>query len=175
MTEMIIYDFCQTIVDYESADDFCLFVYKELNDKKRKIYESVAKLLLVRVLTYLLRLLQHDYILTKHILLKSLKGIHQDEIERLAQKYYRDVVRNHIRREIVDLISDQQKSGKMIVVVSVAYEPYLRCFADEYDIDYLITNEFLYDGNGVFTGKIKTSDCIGMNKLLRFRNFCEIE
>lgn len=168
-----VYDFCSTIVSFETADEFIHYI-RSGTARKRMVRTEKARLFLNRTkLMAIFELLRHkmgiEFSLNKKMVLSELKGMSREEINLYARSYYEERIKPKLIPEIVNLLTDQKKHNYKIVIVSAAYEPYLRYFAEEYAVDELITNIFLYDEKDRFTGRLAQDDCKGMNKLKRLR------
>lgn len=173
MDSIAIYDFCQTLVDFETADQFVHFIRMKKTTRRINNIEQIRKILLktkvLAILGKIMHGLDKSYFLNKHILLYELKGMTRSEIEGWAEQYYREIIKKHFIKQTIELLKAQKKEGYIIVIISASYEPFLRLFKEEYNVDYLLTNEFVYDEDDRFIGKLKEKDCVGRNKVKRLK------
>lgn len=168
-----IYDFCQTLVDFETADEFINYI-RSIEKKPRMMIIEFFRLVLkkTKVLSVVERIKRRshpNYSYNKRIILSEIKGLKKKQIDKYASLYYENVIKKHFISKTLNQLIEEKNEGYLIVVVSAAYEPYLQLFAAEYNIDYLITNSFEYDLNGRYKAKL-IDDCIGENKVRFFLN-----
>lgn len=172
MQKIAIYDFCQTLVDFETADEFIHFIQKNKKVKRMEYIENIRKILeYAKILINIERVVKRFnrcYSVNKHIILSELRGFKKPEIDTWAKRYYEEVIKYHLIEPMLNQLISQKKDGFIIVIVSASYEPFLKLFKDEFGIDYLITNKFLYNDNDVFMGRLTEPDCVGENKVKRF-------
>lgn len=172
MYKIVIYDFCHTLVDLESADEFIHFIANKNFDKSlyRKEYIRIIlkKLKIIPAIEKVIRKKEPQYSLNKKWILWEIKGYTNDLIDKYAEDYYNQVIKHKIIKETVKEIEKQKEKGFIVFIVSASYAPFLKLFKKEFNIDYLVTNEFEYTSKGIFTGRIKNKDCIGKEKIKRF-------
>lgn len=160
-----IYDFCETLVDFQTGDEFVHFVGREIG------YERIIKRERIRKSFFFVFRLSDRYIdlrkgnFNKLFILNELKGLKKTEIDILARKYYEKMIKPHLISSVVDRLVEDKSKGE-VIIVSASYMPFLRYFGKEYKISTIITNEFAYK-KGVFTGKLKRNDCWGKEKVKR--------
>lgn len=169
MANISIYDFCQTIADFETGDEFIHFIRRKKRNLRMQTLELFRLILKKSGATYMFEKLRSDPLcsLNKQMVLYQLKGMSKDDIEKYAKEYYKSIIVPHLIPQMIELIREQKKDGYTIVVVSASYRPFLLLFKEEFKIDVLITNDFVYK-DGFFTGKIAREDCIGKNKVKYF-------
>ena len=163
------FDFCETIVAVQSADDFVKYVLI-----KKNRFDKV-------ILWYFLKSKPMNFFLKfiglkknrKAILLSLLSGLRKNSIDGYASLYYNEKLKSKLNANVLDKIKTLQ-STHYIFIVSGGYFPYINCFAQEFSIDNVIANEFLYKKD-LFTGKIKSRDCLGNEKVKRVKYFLKIK
>ena len=172
MEKVAIYDFCQTLVDFETADAFIHYIRRHQNTSRMKRIENIRQFLsktrILPLLGKVLHKINPAYSLNKHWILYELRGMPKTQVYEWAERYYEEIIKEHFIEKTLTLLKEQKQAGYLIVIVSASYEPILQCFANEYAIDCLITNKFRFDEQGRFTGKLQEPDCIGKNKVKRF-------
>lgn len=173
MIQVVIYDFCQTIVDFETADEFVNFIHIQENTSRMEKIEKVRNFLIRTRLLYLIekiiRIFSETYSLNKRLILLELKGMKKNKIDKYAKDYFEEMLESHTIATVMDSINANKSNGIMVCIVSAAYDPYLKVFCEKYGIDLLVTNEFKYDKKGGFIGRINGRDCVGKEKVQRFK------
>jgi HAD superfamily phosphoserine phosphatase-like hydrolase len=159
--DVIVYDFCKTLVNIESADDFCIFVLKE---EKKYLSLFIAYLLMLSPVKIIANL---TGLKIKKILLSFLKGISKERMELVARKYAMYLEENFLIDEVYDLLNHDQKSTKRIFVISAGYSIYIKYFLANLNLE-IISNDFSFS-HGSFDGNILGNDCYGHEKLKRLQ------
>jgi len=172
MKKIALFDFCQTLCDFETADPFVDYVKEHVDPTKRMLVISYLLSFFNRTgLNIFFDVIGHifHYSINKKLLLLELKGIDKQKIDDLALGYYKSKIKPHLIPEMISILKTEKNRGSEIAIVSASYYPFLQLFCADFDVDYLVTNEFLYSKDNVFEGKICEKDCIYKNKVSRLR------
>ena len=159
--KIALFDFCETIVSFQSADRYVKFVVENYATSvvrfRHRLYILQDKLHLVRRLNKYC----HTHFVTKELLLKQLKGVKYEVMDLAAQEYYNKVIRPNLISVTITELKRLQKEGYRIVIVSAGYDIYIRYFAREFgiNIDDVHANKLLFNDQK-FLGKYE-KDCIG--------------
>lgn len=163
-SRLAIFDFDNTLIDFQSADRFVDFVYKR------------NKTLRGRFITILHPVLRKLKLLTgsrnKKWILKKLFGVHIDILETLSKEYYDLEIKSNFNNQVVEKLIEHKKKDNFIILISGSYDIYLKHFCDELKIDCLISTKILIDKK-ICQGKIDGIDCMGLNKLIMLNDFLE--
>lgn len=164
---LAIYDFCETLVDFQTGDEFINFIEKKTGNKRIIRHESIRK---NRPFSYFFKICDGYFDCCKGnpnklYILNELKGMSRKEIDFFAKEYYETMIKPHLIKSVINRFEEDKCKGT-VIIVSASYMPFLSCFGKEYDVSTIITNEFLYK-NGVFTGKLMRNDCWGKEKVTR--------
>lgn len=163
---LVIFDFCDTLTNFQSADAFCRYtLHKKKNftilffDKiffKFKIYSLFSKLSVLDGFQ-------------KKLLLRGLKGLSESDIDTYAQSFHTDIVEKGLNPSIVSLMNKHIASGDYVVINSGGFMPYLKIFARQYSCKKVYATEFEYN-NQYFTGRIRGKDCLNVEKVKRMKD-----
>lgn len=163
---LAIFDFCDTISNFQTADAFSRYALKKMGRtshlklnsilSKLKIYSLLSKLKIQGV--------------QKKLLLSGIKGLHRDKIDSIAIEYYKDVVKLGLNKKVVQLMLDHLDNGDRVIINSGGFMPYLKVFANEYNIAKVYATEFEYKKNR-FTGNILGVDCLSIEKVKRMKEY----
>ena len=167
----VIFDFCQTLCDFETADAFVEYVCEREISKRIKLLCGFECLLQRTKLVTLFDVFGHfaHYSLWKRLLLWNLKYISRESLEKYAEAFYKERVKPHLINETLIKLHNAKHNNFKVAVVSASYDIILKYFVKEYGVDLLVTNQLKYR-NEIFTGNISESDCIYKNKVHRFYN-----
>ena len=169
---IVIFDFCQTLCNFETADAFVEFVSRSESNIRIRAYNLFEKILVKTKLILLFDVYGHimHHSVWKRILLKKLKGIERGKLEYYADKYYKERIRPNLIEITMQRLLEAQDRGYSIAIVSASYDIFLKLFVQEFNIGLLVTNTLEFDKDNKFTGGFKGKDCIYKNKVRRFRN-----
>ncbi|WP_050660356.1 HAD family hydrolase [Gallaecimonas pentaromativorans] len=172
---LVIFDFCDTLVRSQTADEFVHYV-TEIKDIKRKIVSDFIrewsnKFKIVKALNFIFPKLN----INKRLLLFKLRGISKVELDTLGEMYARNVLREKENSSIIDRLKEHQKQGDEIVVISGGYDTYIKHFMKIYGVDRCICTNLKYNHSGVFTGFIDGVDCLNEEKVSRLRSSFSLE
>lgn len=163
--EIVLYDFCGTLVDFQTANAFVNYV-KERTQKRRTIIEYIRLILNRLGLLQYLNRFSKKISINKALLLRQLKGESKDEMDSLAREFYNSRIKKHFIPVVLNRLIQDLKEQKTVVVISGGYDIYLRYFAKDFNIPYLICTSLKFKNNQ-FTGKISGNDCMGDEKVIR--------
>ena len=171
--KIALFDFCNTIVNFSTADRFIDFVRKEKSDVKMKIKEEVRKFLNK---TGFIKFLQkfYDKNINKMLYLWQLKGMSYRELDEFAKFYYENLIKKRLIKETIEEIDRLKKADYRLLVVSGGYDIYLKYFVKDFDFDGLISTKIAFKNEKV-TSKIEGLDCLGENKVVLLKDFFQKE
>lgn len=163
--KIALFDFCDTIVDFQSGNPFIFYVINKKKSKKLHIKNVLRKLKLSMFKTVI-----KSYP-AKRDILKLLKGLTYDELNKLAQNYYLYEVRTHFNKEVIDKLNELKEQNYKIYVVSGGYSIYLKFFIEEFDLDGLFATDIKFNTNNICEGVFDGYDCMGWEKYYRLKRF----
>ena len=174
--KIVLTDFCHTIVDYPTCDNFVRYVEKRLNHKSwhMMLNELLRRLLRKTRGMSILQRMTKNYMINKVLYLRQLKGIDQKELERLGHDYYLEQLRPHLIPEVTEYLINLCHEGYKIFVVSSAYDAYVKDLNMDLPIEGILCTELEYD-DGKFTGRYIGRDCFGREKYNRVRRLFNLE
>lgn len=154
MMRIALFDFCDTLVNFQTADPFVTFTLKSAEQDSTGIFYCSENISEPK---------------SKEKYLNQLKGLSRTFIYQCAEKYYKTCIKPNLYSRMISILRRYIRLQYKVYLVSGGYEPYLRYFAKDYGIDGVIANEFLFK-NQIFTGKIDGTDCMGEEKVCRIEN-----
>lgn len=133
-TKIAIFDFCETLANFQTADAFVHYIRKSNNDSKMCRKEKLRVFLKrYRILDCFERLFRHSS-LNKRLVLWQLKGMYREDLDYYAKKYYENVVKVNLIRPVLEELVRLRNEGWTIVIASAGYESYLKYFCMDYSI-----------------------------------------
>jgi len=168
-----IFDFCETLVDLQTADEFVIFIHENnhLPKVNRWIYASWKWSKKLRIIAVYDKIFRKSPI-EKKWLLYSLNGLTESFINTQAEQYAA-WLKSRINENIWKEFDRTILNSELVMVCSGGYDSYLYPFFKEYDVPVIATHlKFI---NGKFSGVIEGLDCLGSEKVKRIEKRYGIE
>lgn len=164
--KIVFFDFCGTLVPFQSAPRYINFVVDNYPCKAAMIRRKIRTLLEKLHLPHRIERFSKGLIKRKEIELWPLKGYQQEVLEEAAQRYYKEVIEPNLIPEVMNEYERYQKEGYRVALISGGFGIYLKCFAAEHGIDKndVITSNVQIK-RGKATGKLEGVDCMEQNKV----------
>jgi len=162
---LAIFDFCDTLVNFQSANEFCKYV---LRKESRKTYLWVDHFCEQYFIYRIATKFSLDSDAQKKFLLSGLKGLSKSKIESYGFDFVQDVIENHINKEVFERFLSHINRRDAVVINSGGYEPYIQYFSKKYNIELSFSTKFKFV-NDIFTGNIEGADCLGYEKVSRMK------
>lgn len=155
------FDFDGTITNRDIFWDYLFFRLKKGLSLFKVIY-CVPEFVL-----YLLKVLNNEK--AKQLIFSKLfKGESIDFFNTTVNRYYASAFPGKVRKDASDRILWHKNSNHKVCIVSANFDLILHKFAVENTIEYISTE--LQVENNILTGKFKTPNCYGQEKVNRIRN-----
>lgn len=164
--KIVFFDFCGTLVPFQSAPRYINFVVDNYPRKAAKIRRRVRTLLEKLHMPHRIERFSKGLFKRKEIELWPMKGYKQEVLEEAAKRFYEEEVKPNLIPEVMKEYQRYQQEGYRVVLVSGGFGIYLRCFAEEHGInknDVISSNVQIKRGKA--TGKLEGLDCMGENKV----------
>lgn len=168
--KIVLADFCHTIVDYPTCDNFVKYVKRRLNYRTQYgVFNEGLRRFLQK--TRIIRILQRmisNHIINKVLYLRQLKGIDEKELKSLGHDYYMECLKPKLIPEVVEYLENLNHEGYKIFVVSSAYDAYVESLTMDVPIEGILCTKLKYM-DGYFTGEYVGRDCFGKEKANRVK------
>ncbi len=161
---LVIFDFCETLINFQTADQFIDFIIENESYNKYKWISNLDFFLRTSKLLSLFNKFNKDFNLSKRLKLAQLKGISKEIVDRNALKYYESKLIKNPIPDVYDKLKFHQDNNDVIVLISGGYLPYVKVFSENHNIDYYYATEFEYK-NGLVTGNFLGKDCMNIQKI----------
>lgn len=158
---LAIFDFCDTLTDFQTADRFVDFVLKGHRTPLVLLRDGL------RAVFHRLRLLTGEK--NKRAKLALLNGLPASLVQARARTYLDSVLLPRLRPEILEALFRHKRNGDYLVLASGGYDTYLNFFAERYGIDRVVCTEIRFS-RGVCDGAINGADCMGAEKWRRIQS-----
>lgn len=161
--KVALFDFCETLANFQTADKYINYVQSHsvpTNTFIRSLYNALNQF---RILGVLRRIFPKKSV-DKRFILRQMRGRTCEEMDRLAKEYYEYKIKPNLIVPIIQKLMELQDEGYEIIIVSGGYDIYLKYFAKEYDVKYVLSTTIEFK-NGICTGRFYGKDCMFDNKI----------
>lgn len=164
--KVALFDFCETLVDFQTADRYVEFVLSNMSPHPHYIYSKLLSFLQKKGIIWRASKLFPTVSLNKRLILKQICGVSESKLRQLAIDYYELELKPHFISKTIDELKMRQINGYRIVLLSGGYDIYLKCFAKEFGIEEtdIISTKIKFK-RGRCTGSFDGIDCQWNNKV----------
>lgn len=171
MKKVALFDFCETLVDFQTADAFvdftrnrygtwwmCLLHYFHILGYKTKVIHLISSAF-------------PDKSINKRIILYQLKGLKREIVYKSAKEFYYERIKPHFISVMINEFKKQCQECQAVYIVSGGYDVYLQYFIEDFCISKqnLICTEIKFK-NDICCGTIEGADCIRHEKVRRLES-----
>ncbi|OYU85065.1 MAG: hypothetical protein CFE24_03655 [Flavobacterium sp. BFFFF2] len=168
--KLVIFDFCETLVRFQTADAFVHFVMQKLNKKESKFLRLLGAFLFKIKVIALINTFFPAFNPSKRLTLWQLRGVSETEMERCAQEFEQTQIRSQLIPELMEQLRLHQAAGDHIIIISGGYEPYLNYFAQQEGISVVMGTK-MKANKGKLTGTFDGADCLKDEKVIRLNDW----
>ena len=167
------FDFCDTLVDFQTGDAFIDFIRENTKKKKALVFEKFRVFLIkIRFFSILNKIFpNHNW--HKKLKLFQLKGNIKSEIEYLSLLYYSQRIKPHLITRIVQELEQYKEKGYAIYIVSGGFTDYIVHFCKEFEINEPIATDIKYK-DGICLGIIDGIDCMHAAKIDKIKKVIDL-
>jgi HAD superfamily hydrolase (TIGR01490 family) len=160
-----VFDFCETLIDYQTADRFVLFI---LSKEKR---------ISAMFIEWIRRILNAAHLISgltnKKLHLLKLKGLPEHKYLAYADEYVMQHLVPSEIRQIKERLIWHREQGHTIALVSGGYTEYLRKYAMLNQIE-LVAGTDVEVKQDTLTGRIQGLNCLAENKLIKLSELVDL-
>ena len=154
---LVVFDFCETLVPYQSADAFVNYVLENNVESKDK-RNWFDPFLNSKVVIVFFNKFFPTFNFSKRKVLAQLKGIEQNQVEKLALDYSEKLGTTFIP-EMMEKFHYHKSIGDEIIIISGGYEVYLKYFAKKFGFNACYATKIKFNNNSC-TGVFDGNDCM---------------
>lgn len=170
--KLVIFDFCETLVDFQTADAFVDFIIEKENYKKYSWVKKTEKFLTKTRILAIMSKFAPKLNISKRIKLYQIKGISDKEIINYSDQYYNEKLLPNIIVPVYNLFKSHIDDKDHILIISGGYSPYVKLFSEKYNVNGHFATEIAFKSNkltGFFNGK----DCLFQQKVILLENYIQ--
>ena len=166
MANLALFDFDGTLTTKDSLGEFIRFAVGE-SEYKKGLFKFIPYFL-----GWKLKLMRNDKAKEKLFGI-FFKGIDEVKFKMLAQKYSFSMIDPIIRDDMFSVLESHMQNQDKILVVSASMNCWLEPYFAKIGIDVLATELEFVDGK--FSGKFKTPNCHGIEKVNRIKEAINLD
>jgi len=160
---LAIFDFCDTLVNVQSADEFCKYVLKK---ESRTLRLQISKILSKFYIYRIFHKINFHFLSEKKILLRGLKGITESKLNDYGSAFVDDYLQFNLNQKVFSRFKQHVLINDIVIINSGGYEIYLKYFAMKFVDVHLFSTELEFR-DGFCTGRIKGNECLGTEKVVK--------
>jgi HAD superfamily hydrolase (TIGR01490 family) len=165
----VVFDFCETLVNLQSADAFVDFATQNERQKWRGFIRKLIGIFGVFKVFALVQKVFPEYSLEKRMRLFLLRGLSVEVLERRAQEFVDSVLVANENLALVERLKAHQQQGDVVGISSGGLRIYLTYWAVKNGISELDATDISFK-NGYATGFISGADCMYEEKVNRLNH-----
>jgi HAD superfamily hydrolase (TIGR01490 family) len=166
MPHWVVFDFCETLVNIQTADAFIAYVQQKQPHFLRRLWMHLITLAERLKVFAIAQKLIPRYNLEKRLRLFTLRGLSEETLEHLAQTFNSEVLKHHENHEMMQRLLQHQEAGDFVQLSSGGLHIYLNYWAQEHQIRTIHATQLKFK-NGICTGFILGKDCMFEEKVQR--------
>ncbi|MCF8380662.1 MAG: HAD-IB family hydrolase [Bacteroidales bacterium] len=170
MQKLALFDFCDTLVGFQTADAFVDYVRKKDGNLYMKFLNLTLKVLIKLRIIAVSNKFFPSAGASKKIKLLQLKGFNIDKLNKLGEFFYIEMIKPKLITPVMEEMRGLAQRKYEVCIVSAGYSTYLKYFTEEYGIKHLISTEIAFDRRGkACLGRISGKDCMYAEKVNRIK------
>jgi HAD superfamily hydrolase (TIGR01490 family) len=167
---IVVFDFCETLTKFQTADRFVDFVLNDTNFFYSSFLNLVYKVLIKLRFIAFVNKFKPKWNLSKRLYLLKLRGVSEQFVRQKAVNYLNEIILPGLNSEIYNKFKSHKDNGDLVIISSGGYEPYLSEFCKSEKIEKLFCTNIEFK-NGIATGFILGSDCMFDTKVHLIEEF----
>lgn len=163
--KIVIFDFCGTLITFQTADRYVMFCVERLHDSKvvrwrHFIIRMMDKLRVFKIYN----LIHPGNNWRKRMVLWQMKGVSYELCDKLAKKYFEEELLPNVVQPVVKKLKGHLANGDRVFILSGGYDIYIKYFAEYFGVKEILSSKIAFC-KGKCMGKMEGKDCMRENKL----------
>lgn len=169
--KLVIFDFCGTLISFQTADRYVKFCVERLQDNKtvqcrHRLVQLMDKLRVFKIYNHI----RPENNWRKRMILRQLKGVSYETCDQLAKKYFDEELLPNVVQPLVEKLKEHLANGDRVCILSGGYDVYIKYFAQYFGIKETISSKIAFR-DGRCLGRMDGKDCMRENKLEYIRPY----
>lgn len=163
--QLVIFDFCGTLIRFQTADRYVQFCVERLKDNKA----VQCRHFMIRIMDKLRVFKIYNHIRSrnnwrKKMVLWQLKGVPYKECDQLAKDYFAEELVPNVVQPLIAKLKEHLTNGDRVCILSGGYDVYIKYFAQYFGVKDIISSRIAFF-DGKCLGRMDGKDCMRKNKL----------
>ena len=172
MKKLAFFDFCDTLVSFQTADAFIDYIRKTEGNSYMRLLNLVQIILRKAKVIAFFNKFFHDSAISKKVKLLQIRGFTYEKLNNLAAFYYQEKIKPNLIKPVMEEMQRLAKENFEICIASAGYSIYLKYFAEEHHVKHIISTEISFDKiKNRCLGTISGKDCIKVEKINRLKTY----
>lgn len=165
--KVAIFDFCETLVNFQTADRFVEFVIKRYPCFYSSLFRHIYHICFCLGIVSYIERRYPSLSFSKRFVLYMLKGYSKTLLDKAAKEYYYEVIKPNLITRLITELKEKQNNDFIIYIVSGGYSTYIKYFAEDFGINstHIISTRIKFEKNRC-TGTFDGPDCMNKEKVL---------
>lgn len=162
---LAIFDFCDTLVNLQTADLFVKYVLD--NYPSNKISSNIKYISYLEKIKFfsVINKIKPNNSLKKKLILYQLKNLNYHIVDSLAQNFINNFVLKNLNYDVLNFFEWHKKNNDVTIICSGGYCIYLKYFIKIYPFDYLLCTKIKVKDNNIL-GLFDGNDCMYFQKVI---------
>ena len=163
--KLVIFDFCGTLISFQTADRYVKFCVERLQDNKtvqcrHKLIRLMNTLRIFKICDHICKVNNWR----KRMILWQLKGVDYNTCDKLAEAYFEEELLPNTVQPAVEKLQEHLVAGERVCILSGGYDIYIKYFAQHFGVHEVISSKIAFR-DGICLGMMEGKDCMRENKL----------
>lgn len=170
LMNLVIFDFCETLVHFQTADRFVDFVIEKEKYRKYRWLDFMSRLLYKFKIIVLVNKLWPKLNPMKRLKLMQIRGVSEGTIDYLAEEFYQSEIKPKLILPLYELLLKHREQNDFIIIISGGYAPYISLFTEQHQLNQYFATEIAFADQKV-TGLFEGKDCLFDQKVVLLNQF----
>jgi HAD superfamily hydrolase (TIGR01490 family) len=168
--QLVIFDFCETLVNFQSADRFVDFIIEKENYHKYRWVNYLSRILYRTKVLAVASKIFPELNPSKRLKLLQVKGVSNQKVAQYAKDFYEQNIVPNLIPPVYELLQQHLKNNDYVIVISGGYGPYIKVFSEALGAQGYFATEMAHDTMKL-TGKFLGKDCLYGQKVVLLENY----
>ena len=170
----VVFDFCETLVNLQTADAFVDFCVKDRMSIWRRFWSGMIRIFTRMRIFAIAQWVIPRYNLEKRMRVFLLRGFSREDMERLATDFVNEVLLGASNGALQSRLEEHLRAGDWVQISSGGIGVYLRIWGNKHAIWEVDATELEFR-DGRCTGFLLGADCLYEEKVKRLENRMELD
>ncbi len=167
---LVVFDFCETLVNFQSADRFVDFIIEKEKYHKYRWIDFMKKIFTKTRILAVANKMFPNLNPSKRLKLLQIKGISNEKVTIYAHEFYEEHLLPNFIPPIYELLQSHLKNNDHVLVISGGYSPYIKLFSEKHHIKAYFATEMEHDMQKL-TGRFSGKDCLYGQKVILLEKY----